>query len=411
MSSRMRNALDRMRLRKQAVQLRLVLAERIDQLNPQHWDQVTAHRGMLCSRGYHRMLEQVRPDNLDPRYAMVYRDAVPVAALSLQWVTLHGDRMHRVEPGRGLRKAAGKLTQSVIEKVSARVLVVGNLLSYGSHGVSIIAEEQASRDVWHAIAEAAYRIRRAEKHSGSTDFVLLKDLSRLELEHSQVLHDLAYRALETEPNMVLALNPRWQSHDDYLGALSAKYRKNIRSRVLKPIEEAGLSVQHADDVAPIKQRLQALYLSVQSNASVRPVTVSADYWPALQQVAGDAARFALLQRGEEILGFVVTLRDDADTAIGYHIGFDRQVAGECPLYLRLLQQTIADGIELGARRLSLGRTALEPKAALGAKPEPLNVWLRHRQPILNKLMRGLLGGIEHEQAPERNPFSAAALTD
>ena len=97
--------------------------------------------------------------------------------------------------------------------------------------------------------------------------------------------------------------------------------------------------------------------------------------------------------------------------MGQGIGFDRQVAADCPLYLRLLQQTIVNGIALGARRLSLGRTALEPKAALGAKPEALNVWLRHRQPILNKRMRELLGGIEHQQAPERNPFSASALTD
>ena len=37
--------------------------------------------------------------------------------------------------------------------------------------------------------------------------------------------------------------------------------------------------------------------------------------------------------------------------------------------LRLLHASIADAIALGATELSFGRTALEPKARLGAKPQ------------------------------------------
>jgi hypothetical protein len=225
---------------------------------------------------------------------------------------------------------------------------------------------------------------------------------------SRLLHDLGYRPIETEPNMVLALSPKWRSHADYLAALSAKYRKNIRSRVLQPIDEAGITAHLIEDVASVAPRLQALYLAVHENASVRPVTLGVDYWTALARSAGPRVRFSALRRGTELLGFIVTLREDSETAIGYHIGFDRDAARSLPLYLRLLQRTVEDGIALGARRLSLGRTALEPKAALGALPEALNVWVRHRQPILNKLLRGLLGSIGHDEAPERNPFGAAS---
>jgi hypothetical protein len=55
-----------------------------------------------------------------------------------------------------------------------------------------------------------------------------------------------------------------------------------------------------------------------------------------------------------------------------------------------------------------GRTALEPKAALGAKPEPMTVWLRHRLPALNWLLRGMLGAVPHNEAPERNLFKVVA---
>jgi hypothetical protein len=75
----------------------------------------------------------------------------------------------------------------------------------------------------------------------------------------------------------------------------------------------------------------------------------------------------------------------------------------------LLYTTVADAIAWRCQRLSLGRTALEPKAGLGAKPEPMSVWLRHRVPTLNWLMRGLLGTVPHGEAPERSPFKAASV--
>jgi hypothetical protein len=54
--------------------------------------------------------------------------------------------------------------------------------------------------------------------------------------------------------------------------------------------------------------------------------------------------------------------------------------------------------------VSFGRTALEPKARLGARPAPMTVWVRHRVQAMNVLVRGLLRTISHEEAPDRNPF-------
>ncbi|MBN8248718.1 MAG: hypothetical protein J0L84_14920 [Verrucomicrobia bacterium] len=72
-----------------------------------------------------------------------------------------------------------------------------------------------------------------------------------------------------------------------------------------------------------------------------------------------------------------------------------------PLSLRWLHITVADAIAWGCRRLSLGRTALEPKAALGARPEPMSVGLRHRVPAVHWLVRGMLDAVPHAEAPER----------
>ena len=80
---------------------------------------------------------------------------------------------------------------------------------------------------------------------------------------------------------------------------------------------------------------------------------------------------------------------------------------DLPLYLRLLHASIADAIALGACSVSFGRTALEPKARLGCKPQEMQVWLRHRQPVFNQIVKRLVGFAHHAEAPDANPFKKA----
>ena len=56
---------------------------------------------------------------------------------------------------------------------------------------------------------------------------------------------------------------------------------------------------------------------------------------------------------------------------------------------------------------AIARAALEPKARLGAKPQPMSVWMRHQQPLINQVTRRLLGFAQHDEAPEVNPFKVS----
>jgi hypothetical protein len=283
------------------------------------------------------------------------------------------------------------------------MLVAGNLLSWGFHGIAFAPGEPAA-ELWPAVAEALYRIRRAERLGGQADFAMVKDVTAQQAG-TETLRRFSYRPLETEPNMVLALDPGWKSYEDYLAALDAKYRRKVKDQG-KKLAAGGCTVEALADIASYSRRLHDLYLAVQGNASVRLVTLRESYFAELARVAGENFRCTIVRRGAEVIGFVTTVRD-GDTAIGYYIGFDRAAAAEgLPIYLRLLHATVADAIAWRCTRLSLGRTALEPKAGLGARPEPMSVWVRHRVPAFNWMLRGLLGAVPHAEAPERSPFKA-----
>jgi hypothetical protein len=384
------------------------IADRVDYLNRETWDTLTAQASLFLRRDLLRALEQHGPENIVPRYAMIFRGDKPVAALAAQMVTVTGGQLRQENgaekrPANLLRLALAPAAKAASTNLRERILVAGNLLSWGFHGIAFAADEDPAA-LWPGVAEALYRIRRAERLTGQTNFVLVKDLTDQQ-SGLEALRRFSYRPLETEPNMVLTLDPGWRSYDDYLAALDAKYRRNAKDQ-LKKLAGAGCTLEPVTDLAPHSRRLHELYRAVQGNASVRLVTLTENCLPAMARALGGDFRCTAVRRGEEILGFVTCLRD-GPTAIAYYIGFDRAAAAEgLPIYLRLLHSTIGDAIDWRCQRLSLGRTALEPKAALGARPEPMTVWLRHRLPALNWLLRGMLGAVPHNDAPERNPFKA-----
>jgi hypothetical protein len=381
------------RLRHRPTGFGFALADQISFLDGTRWDRAAAGASIFLGRDYLGALEASRPENLAPRYALISRGSEPVAAVVAQVVGAEGRQWMKGEP-RGLAK-------KVVAGLKARLLVCGNLLSWGCHGVAFAPGEDRSA-LWPAVAEALYRIRRADHLLGETDLILVKDLPDSEAPAAEALRPYSYRPLETDPDMILEIPGSWKKYEDYLAGLTSSYRQSAK-KIGKEIDKSGCRVERLADLAPHADRLHALYLQVHENAAVRPVTLAPGYLPAMARALGDRFRCAAVRRGEEILGFVVTLKD-GDLGVGYYLGFDRAAAAEIPLYLRLLHAVVEDAIAMGCRRLSLGRTALDPKARLGARPNPMRVWVRHTHPWLNVILRGLLGAVPHDEAPERNPF-------
>jgi len=386
------------------------IADSIGMLDAGAWQELVKDSGFFMSAGYLKSVEKVLPLNLAPRYALIYSGTgearLPVAAVYMQIAEVSVAQMlpEKPEPEAGQRAAP---LDQLAQSTKQRILTCGNLLTFGQHGIAF-AKDVDQKLAWHGVAEVLYRVRQAEKLAGKTHFVMIKDLHTPYREHAAHLENLSYRYVETEPNMVLALHPDWKNHDDYLGSLASKYRGNVRNGVLKIMDEGACSMEQVSDMAAVQDQIHALYKEVQVNAGVRLFELVPEYFAMLQQAAGERFRCSVIRQQGKMLGFLISVAD-GETSVAYHIGFDRAAAAGLPIYLRLLHAGIADAISMGCKEISYGRTALEPKAALGAKPQSFGILVRHRQPVLNKMMKRLLTGIEHEEAPERSPFKKAKV--
>ena len=378
------------------------IADSVHYLVGADWESLTGEASLFLHREYRSLLESHGPDEIQSRYALVYRGPRPVAAVACQSLDVSGWQLQAdAEPtqARGLKN----LRRRGFGKLRTRLLVCGNLLSWGPHGVAFARDEPVG-ELWPAVAEALYRIRRADRLAGQTQFVMLKDYPVPEdgNESEESLRDFSYRALETEPDMVLELPPSWSGFEDYLGGMTAKYRKAVR-KILVTIYSACV-VERVCDLEPHATRIHELYGQVLSRSDVRLTRLPEDYLPALARWLGpERFRCTLLRHEGEVVGFVTTLKDGHD-AVGYFIGFEYSLNDELPLYLRLLHAVVEDALALGCRRISFGRTALEPKARLGCRPVHQRVWVRHRLPAVNLLVRQALQAVPHHEAPERSPF-------
>ncbi|MCX4028474.1 GNAT family N-acetyltransferase [Endozoicomonas sp. SM1973] len=366
-----------------------VIADSIDFINVIHWDQVVANASVFMSRQYLQVIDANSPTNTEQRYALAYQDGKPVAAVVCQIATISGKQL--VLPDK-------KLKEKVIKQYRERVLVCGNLVSNGLHGVALTSDLSAEQG-WRIVAELIYRIRRGEKLNGSINFALVKDLGLTQLEASMVMERYSYRKIQTDPDMVLELPDNCTSFDDYLQLLTSKYRNRVK-KIQKQLKQAEITDTQLTDLSTYEQVIHNLYLQVEQKAEIRPATLPRGYFSALATALGDHFACSIIEYQGDVVGFVSTIKD-GKVAKGYYVGVDYQVNAEYPIYFRLLQLIIEHGISMGCNIISFGRTAVEPKTGLGAKPEATFVWARHRIPAVNFLVRKLFKAVPVEEAPER----------
>jgi hypothetical protein len=381
--------------RRTSTGVELVLADKIDFVNPAHWDAL-ANQSVFLSRHYLTVLENHSPKNLINRYAVAYVEGQAVAIMVFQRIKISGDQLRTGARQRLLDKPLAKLQQ--------HLLVCGNLLVWGERAVAFAQGFDRSL-LWQSVGEALYRLRRSDKLLGESNLALIKDFNATaDPAAADALRLLGYRNVETEPDMVLSLQPSWRHFDDYLASLTSSYRSAAK-RLLKDCMAQGISFRLIDaaEMAERQDELAALYAQVHQAQGLRLVTLTPSYLPAMAAALGPHFVCRVAQRDGQLLGFVTNVKD-GDTAIGYYVGYEREANAHAPIYLALLQFTIEEAIAFGATRLSLGRTALEPKSKMGCKPEPLFCAIRHRVSALNWVVSAITRTTEPDTPPERNPF-------
>ena len=88
----------------------------------------------------------------------------------------------------------------------------------------------------------------------------------------------------------------------------------------------------------------------------------------------------------------------------HFVGINYELNKEHAIYQRMLYDYIEIGIEKKLNRINFGRTASEIKSSVGAVPQDLTMYIRHKKSITNKILKLFLQRIQPTPFQQKFPF-------
>ncbi|MEZ4449504.1 MAG: GNAT family N-acetyltransferase [Nannocystaceae bacterium] len=371
---------------------------------PAHdWRAVVDPDEPFMDLAYLRGLREGEHGPIQARYALLYRDGRPIAAAYYQIVAIDPRALGQDAAGwrREVRLLIGLWQRTQLGPL--RILVCGNALhsrtgAFQAPGLPA----RAAADALDAMTEA---LRREESRCGrgAITLTMLKDLEGEGAEDHAHLVGRGYHLLPSaQPTMTLPIAATWRRFDDYLAAMSSKYRKRA-----KAARKRGVGLRRVDlSAAAIEARageLQALLDAVMQRADFKLTSVSIAALATLKGHLGDRLAFTAYEHEGALVGFAAAL-----VGGGRHealfVGLDYAVNQDLALYQNILYDFVDAAIRGRARALHLGRSALEIKSTVGAAPVPLRIYLRHPSRLMNRAVARALATTSPAPWVQRRPF-------
>lgn len=373
----------------------------------QDWDVAAPKHNIFLQRDYLAVLESHPPQGMRFGYLVFYRGDLPVGVALCQIKFFKGDdniseEAHETKDPCFFTGLTKWMKRWVAGKLAADILICGNMLLTGEHGYWF-DHNQIQPDKAVVLLEEAlnFVLRTADRSPNPMPVILIKDIEPRHRQQGQYLVNKNYTEFEIQPNMVLPLP--FQDFDAYLAAMSTKYRTRAKRAFKKA---AGIQKKELvlSDIQQELPRMYALYREIANTAGFNMVDLNEHYLLALKREMPQVFRLFGYYQDGKLLAFFTTIQNGTELE-AHFLGYDKAYNHDLQLYLNILYDIVRIGIEAGSQRIVFARTALEIKSSIGAVPEVLFCYLRHRNHLVNKFSGTLLDYLKPvEEWQPRHPF-------
>lgn len=401
-------------LRKKASSYAFAVYDSVSMINTEHWNRVVGHGSEFLQIPFLTVLENEHPDNMHFHYAIIYDNNKPVAICYFQVIDFSSDSfgsMPELEEKEFsciitdyLKKHLTYHLKRGADHINMRLLICGNAFISGEHGFTCIPETDKTEAV-DALADVIYRISRAENLRGKIAAVLVKDFYTPSTQYTREFEEYKYHDFLVEPNMMVGI--QWTTFDEYLNAMSKKYRNRAKNIVKKGSEIERRNFSAADIKANAKKIL-SLYNNVHLKAKFRMASLTLSYFAEMKNVLGNKFNFVAYYHDNQLIGFRTTfiLKNEIEA---HFIGLDYSINKELELYQNILYDYVREAIRNNSGKLFLGRTASEIKSTVGAEAVELTCYIRHRNPLSNRIIKPFVDYLKPSEWVPRNPFKEISI--
>lgn len=281
-----------------------------------------------------------------------------------------------------IKRVSEEIRRLVPNFLRTKVVGCGTPLATCSSGFAI-AEGKRYQEIVALLMSKILEIASQE----SADCIVFKEFALKEVEGIDgLLTGNGFMRLDSLPTTFIDV--RWNTFDEYLVSLRKKYRLFIKND-LKKLESRGLSTEISEDFGNYGSELWTLYMNVYKKAEVKFEQLTPEFFEQVSKYLKGEARVLLIRQNGKIVAFELILEDDTLLRPMY-LGIDYRSNPETHLYFNSIYQIIRHGIEKGKRSIELGQTSYYPKLKVGARVEPLYLYIKFSKPFVQRLLGGPL---------------------
>ena len=366
-------------------------------LLPLEWNSLTPEN-IFLTREYLEVLEKSSPVNMSCQFIGIFKNESLIGIALTQF--LFSEKLESF--GERDKCLKTSVRNFVFKNFASHVLFVGNNMLTGQNAFSF-SKNTNKKEVIKTLHKAVNFLKKDFKTKGrKVHITSIKDFSETEIKPLQEEFKKNY-LFSTQPNMVFEINENWETEQDYIDALSKKYRDQYK-RARKKSEGIEKRKMSLEEIIKHENIIYDLYFHVAKNAPFNTFFLAKNHFRIFKEKLKDKFLFYGYFLDEKLIGFN-TLIKNGTTMDTYFLGYDDSIQREKMLYLNMLYDMIAYSINKKFKTIVFARTALEIKSSVGAKPIKMYGLISHSSSFINKKMKKIFNYLEPKtEWQERNPF-------
>ena len=283
-----------------------------------------------------------------------------------------------------LRRAVEKVRQRFPRFLTMRVLMIGNAAGEGHLSACASGDEAWMARALHEVLGPFARRSRAS-------LIVFKDFPAT---YRCALASLAPDDFTRVPSMPMTELPlAYRDFDHYLTSLGSSTRKDLRRKFRRIAAADPINVEVVADLTPFVDEVYPLYLQVHERSPMKFERLTKEYLSSLGRRMPERVRFFIWRQNGKAIAFSVALLHDG-TIYDDYLGLDYRVALDLHLYFHTFRDILSWALAQGLTRYRSSPLNYQPKLHLGCALFPLDLYVRHTNPILNKIFRPLLKLLE-----------------
>jgi hypothetical protein len=382
------------------------------------WNAAAPEHNLFLQKKYLQLLENNPPENVHFVYMLYYKRSKPIGVAIGQVGNFSAEKSinENNEPDEKENPSTLSIVTNFIKsffakKVDITALVCGNALLTGeSHNICFREGEVSVEEEFHILNDTMKFVQRElDKKGVYIALTYLKEYHQRQRPQAQqfLVEKNKFHEFTAQPNMVLYFRDDWKNFEDYLAAMSSKYRVRVKRAFKK-----GVAIQRKvfdiQDIEDNLDRIYDLYLRIAEGSVFNLVKLNPKYFVALKAKLGaDFTMIGYYIEGE-LTAFFTTIKNYHELE-AHFLGYDEAFNREHQMYLNILYDIIKIGFDQKCRSVVFARTALEIKSSVGAEPHEMYWYLRHRNKVSNRFLSQIVDYLNpKDDWVQRKPFKNQA---